>query len=152
MKFKNSLYPNISTDKLNFFLSQNKKHAAKIYNLLVKKTFSREIHPSFEKRWITVFKYNDLISEENIRNRLNEFKINSVTQRMGIRSILNNTNVPSNIRNPSLEMALADMRSETHIIKFKSHSTGEFRNCAICMDPCNNTAHILLHCPISLYI
>ena len=49
-------------------------------------------------------------------------------------------------------MALAAMRSETHIIKFKSHPTGEFRNCAICAELCNNTAHVLLHCPISLYI
>merc|ERR1712112_95759 len=83
---------------------------------------------------------------------MGEYKINTITQRIGIKSLLKNTYLPSNIRNPSLEMALAAMRSETHIIKFKSHPTGEFRNCAICMDPCNNNAHILLHCPISLYI
>ena len=86
--------------------------------MLVKRTFLREIHPSFENRWLTVFKYRDLISEENIRNKLNEYKINSVTQRIGIKSILNNTYLPSNIRNPALEMALAAMRSETHIIKW----------------------------------
>lgn len=111
-----------------------------------------QTHPSFENRWLTVFKYRDLISEESIRNRINEYKINTVTQRIGIKSILNNTYLPSNIRNPAFEMALAAMRSETHVIKFKSHPTGEFRNCAIGAESCNNTAHILLHCPISLYV
>ena len=49
-------------------------------------------------------------------------------------------------------MAMAAMRSELHIIKFKSHPTGELRSCAICAEEVNNTAHVLLHCPISLYI
>ena len=49
-------------------------------------------------------------------------------------------------------MALAAMRSETHIIRFKTHPTGEYRDGAICMESCNNTAHILLHCPISNFI
>ena len=83
---------------------------------------------------------------------MSEYKINTTTQRIGIKSILNNTYLPSNIRNPAFEMALAAMRSETHIIKFKSHPTGEFRNCAICAELCNNIAHVLLHCAISLYV
>ena len=119
--------------------------------MLIKKTFSKVVHPSFENRWVTVFKFQNYISEEQIRNRLNEFKINTLTQKIGIRSIIK-ANVPSNIRNPSLEMALAAMRSETHIIRFKTHPTGEYRDGAICMESCNNTAHILLHCPISNFI
>ena len=119
---------------------------------MIKRTFLKDTHPSFENRWLTVFKYRDLISKERIQNRLSEYRINTITQRIGIKSILKNTYLPSNIRNPAFEMALAAMRSETHIIKFKSHPTGEFRNCAICAESCNNTAHVLLHCPISLYV
>ena len=49
-------------------------------------------------------------------------------------------------------MALAAMRSDTHIIKFKTYPTGEYRNCAIWKDICNKTAHVLLHCPISQFV
>ena len=44
------------------------------------------------------------------------------------------------------------MRSETHIVKFKTHPTGEYRECAICKEICNNTAHVLLHCPVSHFV
>ena len=122
----------MSIDKLYFFLNQNNKHTANIYNLMIKRTFLKDTHPSFENRWLTVFKYKDLISKERIQNRLSEYRINTITQRIGIKSILKNTYLPSNIRNPAFEMALAAMRSETHIIKFKSHPTGEYRSCTIC--------------------
>ena len=93
---------------------------------MIKNNFLKEIHPSFENRWLTVFKYQDLVPKERIQNLLIDYKINTITQRIGIRSILRNTYLPSNIRNPAFEMALGAMRSETHIIKFKSHPTGEF--------------------------
>ena len=49
-------------------------------------------------------------------------------------------------------MALAAMRSEIHIVKFKMHPTGQYRECAICKEICNNTEHVLLHCPASHFV
>ena len=87
-KFITAPYKKLGIDKLFFFLNQNKKHTANIYNLMIKRTFLKDTHPSFENRWLTVFKYGDLISKERIQNKLSEYRINTITQRIGIKSIL----------------------------------------------------------------
>ena len=78
--------------------------------MLVKKMFSKISHPSFENRWITVFKFENTRTEEQIRDRLKELKINTFSQKSGIRTLIK-VNVLSNIKSPSLDMALAAMRS-----------------------------------------
>ena len=142
----------LEIDKLYFFLGQNTKHASNIYKLLIKRAFLKDTHPSFDNRWLTVFKYKNLYTDEKCNSLLKEYKIDALTQRCGLKTIIKNTYLPANIKNPAFEMALGAMRSETHIVKFKSHPTGEFRKCAICAELCNNTAHILLYCPIASFI
>ena len=57
-------------------------------------------------------------------------KINSENKRSGIRALVK-TNVPAHIKNPSYEIALVAMKTETHIGKLMLHPTGEFKNCSI---------------------
>ena len=49
-------------------------------------------------------------------------------------------------------MTLGAMCSECHIVKFKSHPTGVYRNCLLCGDKVNNTIHVLYHCPFAKVI
>ena len=69
-----------------------------------------------------VFKFENTKSAYCIRRELNYYKINSENQRSGIRA-LHKSNVSSHIRNPSYKIAMVVMRTEVHIVKFKSHST-----------------------------
>ena len=55
-KVKITQHQIVSKDKLYFFLKQNRKHTANIYNLMIKNNFLKDTHPSFENRWLTVFK------------------------------------------------------------------------------------------------
>ena len=44
------------------------------------------------------------------------------------------------------------MRTETHIVKFKSHPTGKIRGFLRCNEEANNTEHVLYHCPLANFI
>ena len=85
------------------------------------------IHIIFDNRWITIFKFNVNNDKTEIDKILTFNKVNSDNERTGIRDILK-TNVPENIRNPSFEITLLAMRTQDNIVRFKSHSTGEYRN------------------------
>ena len=47
---------------------------------------------------------------------------------------------------------MAAMRTESHIVKFKSHPTGKIRGCLGCNGEANNTEHVLYHCPLARFI
>ena len=74
-------------------------------------------HPSFENRWITVFKWEDRATDLKIRNDIACLRISSESQ--GARTRMNlGTNTPSNIRKPLNELGPEAMRTEVQILKF----------------------------------
>ena len=80
-------------------------------------------HPSFENQWISVFKWGDNPNISRIKDEINSLKINSDTQRVGLRQCLGN-GILLDIRQPSYESSMGAFRTEIHIVKFKSHHTG----------------------------
>ena len=47
---------------------------------------------------------------------------------------------------------MAAMRTEIHIVKFKSHPTGKIRGCLRCNEEVNNTEHVTYYCPFARFI
>ena len=98
-----------------------------------------------------MFKWQDKVSDIKVRSDIEKLGINSESHRACLRQCLV-TNTLSNIRKPTLEICLAAMRIETHIVKSKSHPTGMIRGCFRCNEKVNNTEHVLYHCPIARFI
>ena len=44
------------------------------------------------------------------------------------------------------------MRTDIHIVKLKSHSTGKTRGCLGCNEEVNNTEHVTYHCPLARFV
>ena len=76
------------------------------------------------------------MSESKVRSNIDGLDINTESQRTRLRQCLK-ANTPSNIRKLSLEICIAAMRTEIHIVKFKSHPTGKIRGCLRCNDEVN---------------
>ena len=54
-------------DKLNFFMKQDSGNIGKLYNYAMRRQFLNIKHPSFEKRWITVFKWRDRVNDNKVK-------------------------------------------------------------------------------------
>ena len=64
---------------------------------MIRKIFLKEIHLSFENRWLTVFKYQNLIPKERIQNLLSEYNINTITHKITIQQYITNLTPTTNI-------------------------------------------------------
>ena len=49
----------MNIDDMNFFLAQSKGIISKMYNFAIWRQFVNIKHPSFDNRWIKVFKWED---------------------------------------------------------------------------------------------
>ena len=58
-------------------MKQDSGNIGKLYNYAIKRQFMRIKHPSFEKRWITVFKWQDRVNESKVRNDIAGLGINT---------------------------------------------------------------------------
>ena len=59
------------------------------------------------------------------------------------------SNTLFNIKIPSYDIYIAAMRTELHIVKFKTHPRGKVREFLKCSEHVNNTEHVLFHCPLA---
>ena len=73
-------YCPIHTDKLNFFMSQSKGHIGKLYKFAIRWQFLKINHPNFNNYWITVFKWEDCVSDNKIIYEIGKLGINTDTQ------------------------------------------------------------------------
>ena len=55
-------------DQLNFFLAQNKGDIVNIYNFGIRRQFLKIKHPSFDKKWLTIFKWQDKVSDSKVKS------------------------------------------------------------------------------------
>ena len=86
-----------------------------------------------------------------IRDELDKLGINSETQRVGLRNC-KESKIPSRIRKLLYELCMAAVKTEMHLVKFKSNPTREIRNCLKCDDEINNTIHTFFYCPIATFM
>ena len=121
-------------------MAKNKGYIGKIYKLAIRRQFLKIKHPSFDSRWITVFKFEDRVNDFEVKRDVERLGILSESQRAGLRQCLK-INTPSYIRKLSLETCLAAIRTEVYIAKLKSHQTGNVRNCLKCDDEVKNPEH-----------
>ena len=142
----------VHKEKLNFLMTKSKEKVSKLYKLVMRRQFFITNHISFDNRWILVLKQGGKIRNYNrIREEFNKLGINSETQRAGLRNCIG-SKTPSEIKKPSYELCMAAVRTDIHIVKFKSHLTGVIRNCLKCDDEINNTIHTFFHCQVATFI
>ena len=144
-------YSPIQKYNLNFFLSQTSGQISKIYKFVIRRQFLSFHHPSFENQWILVFKWGNNPNISKIKDEINSLKINSDKQRAGLRQCIGN-GMPLDIIKPSYESFMAVLRTEIHIVRFKSYPTGAIRHCLKCDDEINNTLHNFYHCPVATFM
>ena len=56
------------SDKINYLMAQNKWYTGKLYRFTIFRQFLKIKHPSFYNRWITVFKWQDRVSDSKVKN------------------------------------------------------------------------------------
>ena len=108
-------------------------------------------HPNLSSRIPTMFQYNGIFSENRISQILADENINNDTILAGIRN-LGSCNLLISLKKPTHEIILGSMRTECHIVIFKTHLSGIYRECLHCGDEVNNTILVLYHSPFAKVI
>ena len=68
------------------------------------------------------------MTDNKVKGDIDRLGINTESQRTQLRQCMR-ANTPSYMRKPSLEICMAAMRTETHIVKFRSHPIVKIRVC-----------------------
>ena len=66
-----------SKDNITCIMRYSKGCMSKLYYFIIRSKFMYQKHPNLNKSWVSVFKYKQTITEEQIRNMLYEHKINT---------------------------------------------------------------------------
>ena len=119
-------------DKAADILKRHKGTQSKLYNHCTRRYFMMHKHPNVLSRMCTVFQYDKTYSDTRISQILDDENINNDTMLAGIRN-LGNCNLPISLKKPSHEIILSSRRTECHIVKFKTHPTGIYRECIYCV-------------------
>lgn len=127
-------------------MAQSKGRIGKLYKCAIKRQFLDINYPNFENRCFTVFKWEDRVNGNKDNDWIERIGIISDTQRARVTQCLSN-HMPSDIKKPSYESCMTAMRTEVHIVKYKSHPTGKIRNCLKFDEEVNDSVHVLYRCP-----
>ena len=139
------------TDKVADIFKRHKGSQSKLYNHSIRRFKKKKKHPNLSTRIQTIFQYDGSYNKNRLQQILVDENINNKSILARLRNI-GKCNIPIALKKPTHEMTLGAMRSECHIVKFKSHPTGVYRNCLRCGDEMNNTIHVLYHCPFAKVI